>query len=145
MEKLDLEAADKARLFAQAGAALRTSVGPAYRRLIPALGTIATSAQPGAGVQRLPEGDADYADRMAFHTLSDRAEIARAVERYATTPGQATAYAIGKLEILKPREKAKSTMADQFDIRGFHDVVLRSGPVPLDILAETVRAWASSS
>lgn len=78
------------------------------------------------------------------NTPSDRAEIARAVERYATTPGQATAYAIGKLEILKLREEAQSIMGNRFDIRGFHDVVLRSGPVPLDVLAENVRQWARS-
>lgn len=76
------------------------------------------------------------------NTPSDRAEVVRAVERYATTPGQATAYAIGKLELLRLREEARTMMGDRFDIRDFHDIVLRSGPVPLDILAENVRAWA---
>lgn len=76
------------------------------------------------------------------NTPSDRAEVVRAVERYATTPGQATAYAIGKLELLRLRTEARAAMGDAFDIRDFHDIVLRSGPVPLDILAENVRAWS---
>lgn len=78
------------------------------------------------------------------NTPSDRAEVVRAVERYATTPGQATAYAVGKLEILKLREEARQAMGARFDIRGFHDVVLRSGPVPLDVLGQNVRAWGAA-
>ena len=79
------------------------------------------------------------------NTPSDREEIVRAVERYSVNPGQATAYAVGKLEILRLREEARATMGDRFDLRGFHDAVLRSGAVPLDILGENVRAWASAS
>lgn len=74
------------------------------------------------------------------NTPSDREEIVRAVERYAVYPGQATAYTIGKLEILKLRAEARKAMGDRFDIRGFHDVILKSGAVPLDVLAENVRA-----
>ncbi len=78
------------------------------------------------------------------NTPSDRREVIRAVERYVVMPGQATAYSVGKLEILRLREDARAAMGSRFDIRGFHDVVLKSGPVPLDILGENVRAWAAA-
>ncbi|MCG2839818.1 DUF885 domain-containing protein [Sandaracinobacter sp. RS1-74] len=79
------------------------------------------------------------------NTPSDEAEVVRAVERYAIFPGQANAYAIGKLEILKLREEAKAKMGDRFDLKGFHDVVLKSGAVPLDVLAENVRLWSGAA
>ncbi len=83
---------------------------------------------------------------IAYHlenTPSDRAEIVRAVERYAIMPGQATAYAIGKLEILRMREAARQRLGPRFDIRDFHEVVLGAGPLPLDILEERVAAWSA--
>lgn len=67
-----------------------------------------------------------------------------AIERYAANPGQATAYLIGKLKIVEVREKAKAEMGDRFDIRAFHDEVLKDGPVPLDILEEKIEAWSKS-
>lgn len=84
---------------------------------------------------------------IAYHmdnTPSDRAEVVRAVERYAVYPGQATAYSIGKLEILKLRAEARARMGAAFDIKGFHDVVLKSGAVPLDVLRENVEAWSTA-
>jgi uncharacterized protein (DUF885 family) len=77
------------------------------------------------------------------NTPSDRVEIERAVNRYAVMPGQATAYTIGKLEILRLREEARTALGDRFDIRDFHDVVLRDGDIPLDVLGERVRAWVA--
>lgn len=88
------------------------------------------------------------ADAIRYHmenSPSDEAEVVRAVERYIVYPGQATAYSIGKLELLRLREEARASMGDRFDIRGFHDVVLRAGAVPLDVLAEQVRAWSASA
>ena len=52
-----------------------------------------------------------------------------------------TAYKVGMLTILKEREKARRILGKQFDIREFHDVVLRSGPLPMDILVEKVDDW----
>lgn len=77
------------------------------------------------------------------NTPSVRAEIEGAVNRYAVMPGQATAYTIGKLEILRLREAARARLGPRFDIRDFHDVVLRSGDVPLDVLGEQVEAWVA--
>lgn len=69
------------------------------------------------------------------------AAITKAVERYIVMPGQATAYMIGKLKILDLREKARAELGDRFDIRAFHEVILRAGAVPLDVLEAEVTGW----
>ena len=63
----------------------------------------------------------------------------------AQLPGQALAYMIGRREIMKLREDAKRTMGAGFDIKGFHDTVLGSGPVPLGILRNLVEDWADAA
>jgi uncharacterized protein (DUF885 family) len=67
--------------------------------------------------------------------------IVKAIERYIVYPGQATAYMVGKLKIEQLREKARAELGDRFDIKGFHDAVLLSGPVPLEFLEKNVDAW----
>lgn len=67
--------------------------------------------------------------------------IRKAMERYAVFPGQATAYMVGRLKILELRDRAEAALGKRFDIRDFHDVVLKTGAVPLDILEENVDAW----
>ena len=64
------------------------------------------------------------------------------VERYVVNPGQATAYMIGMLGILALRDEAKAELGTRFDIKAFHDVMLKTGSVPLDVLADVVRGWA---
>ncbi len=63
------------------------------------------------------------------------------IDRYSVWPGQACAYKIGELKILELREKAKSTMGDDFSLKEFHDVVLRNGAIPLDLLENVVDDW----
>jgi uncharacterized protein (DUF885 family) len=64
------------------------------------------------------------------------------VERYIGMPGQALAYMIGRREIVRLRDEAQQAMGDRFDIKGFHDTVLGSGPVPLGVLRGLVEGWA---
>jgi uncharacterized protein (DUF885 family) len=59
-------------------------------------------------------------------------------------PGQATAYKIGMLKILELREKSKQQLGDKFDIREFHDVVLKNGPLPLSVLEKIVEQYIAS-
>ena len=56
-------------------------------------------------------------------------------------PGQATAYMVGKLKIEELRATAERELGPKFDIRGFHDAVLLTGAVPLDVLERNVMAW----
>jgi uncharacterized protein (DUF885 family) len=70
--------------------------------------------------------------------------IVKAIERYIVYPGQATAYMVGKLKIEELRERARTQLGDRFDIKGFHDAILLSGPVPLDILERNVDSWIAS-
>jgi uncharacterized protein (DUF885 family) len=64
------------------------------------------------------------------------------VERYIANPGQATAYMVGMLHILALREEAQAAMGMRFSLKNFHDVVLQTGSVPLDVLSSVVRRWA---
>jgi len=69
-------------------------------------------------------------------------EVLNEVDRYIIWPGQALAYMIGKREILALREEARKAMGPRFDIKEFHDVVLRNGAVPLTTLRRLVHEWA---
>lgn len=67
-----------------------------------------------------------------------------AINRYIVFAGQATAYLIGKIKILELRETAKDQLGDAFDVRAFHDEVLRRGPLPLNILEEEIENWIAA-
>ena len=83
-------------------------------------------------------------DYLLENTPNPEGDCRKAIERYIVMPGQATAYKIGMIKILDLRENARSRLGDAFDIRDFHDVVLKDGPVPLQILEENVEAWISA-
>jgi uncharacterized protein (DUF885 family) len=67
------------------------------------------------------------------------------VDRYIANPGQALAYKIGQLKILELRSEAEKELGPKYDIKTFHDVVLRNGALPLDILEEQVRDWIAQT
>jgi uncharacterized protein (DUF885 family) len=82
---------------------------------------------------------------MRDHTALDDGNIANEVDRYIAWPGQALAYKLGQLEILRLRARAEVALGERLDIRGFHDVVLGSGAVGLTTLAGIVEAWIARS
>lgn len=85
------------------------------------------------------EGIAYYVE----NTPNAESDAVKMVERHIVMPSQATAYKIGMLKILELREAAKKTLGDQFDIREFHDEVLRFGPVPLNVLETNINNWVA--
>ena len=83
-------------------------------------------------------------DYMLENTVLAPNNIENEVDRYISWPGQAVAYKVGQLEILRLRESAKQQLGKRFDIRAFHDVVLSQGAVTLPVLREQVEAWVAS-
>ena len=71
-------------------------------------------------------------------------DATKETERYIDNPGQALSYKIGMIKILDLREKAKKELGPKFDIRDFHDVVLKNGAVPLTILEELVDGYIAA-
>jgi uncharacterized protein (DUF885 family) len=80
-------------------------------------------------------------DYMLSKTGMTEAEVVREIERYVVWPGQATAYKIGQLSIVRLRSLAEERLADDFDIREFHEMILLNGAMPLEILEESVESW----
>jgi uncharacterized protein (DUF885 family) len=81
-----------------------------------------------------------------FHryTAMDEPNVQSEVDRYIAWPGQALAYKLGQLEILRLREEARQKLGSKFDLRAFHDEVVGSGPLPLGVLHSQVESWISA-
>jgi len=83
------------------------------------------------------QGIAYYVD----NTPNAESDAINMVERHIVMPSQATAYKVGMIKILQLREHAKKALGTQFDIREFHTLILKNGPLPLDQLEEQVNKW----
>ena len=87
----------------------------------------------------------DAIDYMKANTGMAQSDVVAEIERYIVMPGQATAYKVGMMKILSLRQRAQDVLGDRFDLRDFHDVVLKNGAVPLDILEQLVEKYIEST
>lgn len=87
----------------------------------------------------------EQAIRYMVDTLGDQeSSVTTEVERYCVWPGQASSYKVGHTEWVRLREEAKTQLGPKFDIKGFHDVALSSGGMPLDVLKSVVGEWIAA-
>ncbi len=78
------------------------------------------------------------------HSSEDEPDVQAETDRYIAWPGQALAYKLGQLDILRLRERAQAELGSRYDVRKFHDEILDGGALPLDVLDERVGAWIES-
>ncbi|QNI38245.1 DUF885 domain-containing protein [Edaphobacter albus] len=83
-------------------------------------------------------------DYFHDHSAIDEPNIQAEVDRYIAWPGQALGYKMGQLKILELRQKAQTALGPKFDLKAFHDVVLDSGALPMDLLEKQVDAWIAA-
>lgn len=84
---------------------------------------------------------AQVVDYFRANTPQSERDIFTETNRYIVWPGQATSYKVGMLKILELRERAKRELGPKFDLRAYHDLVLKNGALPLSLLEENVATW----
>jgi len=83
-------------------------------------------------------------DYMLTNTGITETDVTSEIERYIVLPGQATAYKVGMMELLRLRDEAQEALGDKFDIRDFHDVILKNGALPLVAVREQVMKYIAA-
>ena len=85
------------------------------------------------------------ADYMADTVGLARGAVENEIDRYCVWPAQACGYKIGHLEFVRLRAEAQAKLGDRFDLRSFHDAVLKGGAMPLEVLARVVAEWVQNT
>jgi uncharacterized protein (DUF885 family) len=98
-----------------------------------------------AGIHALGWSRQQAIDYMMQHTAQSKGFVESEVDRYIITPGQATAYMVGRLEIQRLRAEAEQRLGKRFDIREFHDHVLQDGSIPLGFLRSNIERWLAGA
>jgi uncharacterized protein (DUF885 family) len=81
---------------------------------------------------------------MQAHTASAQETVVSEIERYIVMPGQACSYKIGEIKMVELRKKAQKALGERFNLRQFHNLVLKNGSMPLSILEQTVDDWLAA-
>ena len=93
------------------------------------------------GVHSMHWSRQQMVDYFHDHSAVPETDVQAEVDRYIAMPAQALGYKIGQLKLLELKAKAQQALGDRFDIRAFHDQVLDSGALPLDVLEQRVDTW----
>jgi uncharacterized protein (DUF885 family) len=83
-------------------------------------------------------------DYLRTNTAASEADIAAEVDRCIALPGQGLAGKVGQLKIVELRRRAEAKLADRFDVRAFHEVIVDGGSMPLPVLADKLARWSAA-
>ena len=83
-------------------------------------------------------------DYMTANSAQGDTDVVNEVDRYVAMPGQALAYKVGDIRIQQARRRAEKALGTSFDIRSFHDQVLMTGALPLEVLDAKIDRWIAA-